>query len=451
MRRHTRSLDARRARAVVLAAVMLLPLTACNIDDLLHVDDVDVVSVPVFGDPENLEAVYGGTLYEFARAYGGEWNDEGGQILQSGMFADELYNSDNFTDRQQIDQRSVPEVNGANLESYTFLQRARNHAEVAVELLEAAGAAWSAEQSELLSLAGFTYVLFGENYCGGVPFSVTTQAGAVEYGAAETTTQIFQRAIARFDAALAGAGTDQDLIDLANIGKARALLSLADTPADFAAAAALVADVDTDYSYEVGYSNAVLLSSNTVMTMINNEKRWSVADNEGTNGLPFFSADDPRTPAEETSPGFNTDVAHISQLKYPSQGSDIPLATGIEARLIEAEAALQGGARGTFFTIHNLLRDRVAGLADLTDTGQSIDELEDLHFRERAFWLYLTSHRLGDLRRLVRQYDRNAADVYPIGDTVKGETRGNQVSLIVPFEEQSNPEYVASACNPLQP
>jgi hypothetical protein len=36
-------------------------------------------------------------------------------------------------------------------------------------------------------------------------------------------------------------------------------------------------------------------------------------------------------------------------------------------------------------------------------------------FRERAFWLYGTGTRLGDLRRLVRQYGRNQNTVYSVG------------------------------------
>lgn len=36
---------------------------------------------------------------------------------------------------------------------------------------------------------------------------------------------------------------------------------------------------------------------------------------------------------------------------------------------------------------------------------------EDQLFKERAYWLFLTSHRLGDLRRLVRQYGRGVSSV----------------------------------------
>ena len=67
--------------------------------------------------------------------------------------------------------------------------------------------------------------------------------------------------------------------------------------------------------------------------------------------------------------------------------------------------------------------------------------------RERAFWFYLTAHRLGDLRRLVNQYGRAKESVYPTGAYHKqGLTRGTQATLIVPHQEENNPNYQASAC-----
>ena len=36
-------------------------------------------------------------------------------------------------------------------------------------------------------------------------------------------------------------------------------------------------------------------------------------------------------------------------------------------------------------------------------------------FRERAFWLYGTGTRLGDMRRLIRQYGRDQSTVFPVG------------------------------------
>ena len=438
-------------RPAVLAAALLLPLGACDIDKLLKVDDKDVISQPVYSDPENLPSVYGGAIREFSRAYGGEYNGEGGIILQSGMFADELFSSDNFSDRNRIDARNMTPVNDANETTFFWLQRARNHAELAVQLLEAGADAengWVDERAELLALAGFTYVLFGENYCGGVPFSDTSQEGETTYGAAETMTQIFARAVSRFDASLA-LGGDADMQNLARVGKARAMLNAATTPAEVAAAAAIVTAVPTEFVYEVGYSASITLYANAVWQLINAERRWSAADNEGTNGLPYVSDADPRTPTEESDGGGFSSPEHWAQLKYPDQGTDIPLATGIEARLIEAEAELRGGDYPAALLILNDLRANFApagpALTPLTAAATPAAQVDQL-FKERAYWMWLTSHRLGDLRRLIRQYGRTEAQVYPQGPTEQGLTRGTQVSLVVPFAEQNNPEYDPAAC-----
>jgi hypothetical protein len=78
---------------------------------------------------------------------------------------------------------------------------------------------------------------------------------------------------------------------------------------------------------------------------------------------------------------------------------------------------------------------------------------EDLLFRERAFWLYATGHRLGDMRRLVRQYGRAANSVFPIGTWhgVNGGPYGNDVNLVVPFNEEQNSLFVRADCNTTTP
>jgi hypothetical protein len=77
-----------------------------------------------------------------------------------------------------------------------------------------------------------------------------------------------------------------------------------------------------------------------------------------------------------------------------------------------------------------------------TTAGQ-VDQL----FHERAYWMYLTSHRLGDLRRLIRQYNRAVNSVFPNGLYFKGGTYGNNVNAPVPQQEQNNPNYVAGSCH----
>jgi starch-binding outer membrane protein, SusD/RagB family len=118
------------------------------------------------------------------------------------------------------------------------------------------------------------------------------------------------------------------------------------------------------------------------------------------------------------------------------------VASGIEARLIEAEAALQGGDVPAWLATLNHLREGI-GLADTTDPGSAAARV-NLLFRERAFWLYLTAHRQGDLRRLLRQYPgRSPDDVYPSGFYQGGSgTYGHEIVVPVPeSERQLNPKY----------
>ena len=63
----------------------------------------------------------------------------------------------------------------------------------------------------------------------------------------------------------------------------------------------------------------------------------------------------------------------------------------------------------------------------------------DQLFSERAFWLFATGHRLGDMRRLVRQYGRTGRERLPRGDYLKGGTYGTDVNLPLPLEENNNP------------
>ena len=64
----------------------------------------------------------------------------------------------------------------------------------------------------------------------------------------------------------------------------------------------------------------------------------------------------------------------------------------------------------------------------------------DLLFSERAFWLYATGHRLGDMRRLIRQYARQAGYRVPHGGLPQGRQRyGEDVNLPLPIDEENNP------------
>ena len=188
----------------------------------------------------------------------------------------------------------------------------------------------------------------------------------------------------------------------------------------------------------------------------NGTGRFSVSDGEGTNGLNFRSAGDPRVVAPQNGKGFDNKSPLYVLQKYTSATSPVHVADGVEARLIEAEALLRSGDGPGMVTSLNALRADGAdnggfSLAALADPGPSPnDSLRvDLLFRERAFWLFATGHRLGDLRRLARApYSRADSTIYPKGVYTHTNTvYGNNTELPVPFSERNNPNYTGCDYN----
>ena len=107
-----------------------------------------------------------------------------------------------------------------------------------------------------------------------------------------------------------------------------------------------------------------------------------------------------------------------------------------------------GSAAGALATL-NALRAAtgagsggIAGLAPLTAAASAAAGVDQL-FRERAFWLFSRGHRLGDLRRLVRQYSRPANTVFPSGAFQKGGVYGSDVNFPIPQAESNNPNVPA--------
>jgi hypothetical protein len=92
----------------------------------------------------------------------------------------------------------------------------------------------------------------------------------------------------------------------------------------------------------------------------------------------------------------------------------------------------------------------VPTLPPLTDPGTQAAR-EDMLFSERAFWLYGTGHRLGDFRRLIRQYGRSAESVFPTGVWHKGGNYGADVAFSLPFRETNNPDFDPDACSTTTP
>jgi hypothetical protein len=101
---------------------------------------------------------------------------------------------------------------------------------------------------------------------------------------------------------------------------------------------------------------------------------------------------------------------------------------------------------GFLGTLNSLRANSGLSLAPLTDPGTPDARLR-LLFHERGFWLYLTNHRLADMRRLVRStandgYGLAVNTVFPSGTYVGrgGGVYGTDVNFPIPVEEDNNPK-----------
>jgi len=427
------------SRGVALGALMLA--AACNPNKALDVKDIDVVSPGQLNDKSALPTLRNGVLSTFQLAFSGGADlangGHEGQATMSGLLGDEFLNAESFPDRISVDQRDIIPSNLSLVALFLDLSRARATADFASSQYNKLDAGADG-QSEVLSLAGFSYVLFGENYCSGVPFSTIDAGGNITYGDPQTRDEVLQIAVAKFDSAItiATAQEDADLLNLARVGKARALLDL--NQADAAATAA--SEVPGSFQYLVRSSSNSLRQNNGIWNYTANTFAFSVPEREGGNGLPYITANDPRLDVVVTGQlGFDRATPFNLQLKYPDQQSNVVLASGIEARLIEAEAQFRAGTPGPAIATLNALR-AFAGLDPLVDPGTDI-ERTNLLFQERAFWMWGTAHRLGDMRRLVRQYSRTEDTVFPIGEYHKGGEYGSDVNFPVSSDERNNPKF----------
>jgi starch-binding outer membrane protein, SusD/RagB family len=418
--------------------------TACNTESLTRVDIPDVATGGAISGKDGLPTLLAGAVGEFQVAFGGSSNTEG-QAALSGLFTDELANVSTYSQHREVDARAIPIDNSIMTSTFLALQRARNRAEVTAAAYADLDPS-APGRAQALNLAGFSYVLFGENYCSGVAFSTANPDGSFTFGNPIGTDSVFGLALAKFDqAAAAAAGSGEEPVaatqlTLARLGQARALLSLG----RYAEAKSAVDGIGPGFTYLVEHSANSNRQANGVYSYALSQRRFTVPDGEGTNGIAWRSDADPRT-RWSLGTGASQDNSPVwyAQQKYLDRADDIVLASGIEAELIRTEAELADGDANWISRLNTLRA--TAGLDPLAEPAATDDKVR-LLFRERAAWLWLTGHRLGDLRRLVRNYHFAVESVYPVGvaDERTG-PYGTDLSFPQSTDEQNNPNYVQ--CN----
>lgn len=436
------------ARATALVAGLLLggTLTGC-----LAVTNPDVIPPGAVRNATGAEALRTGALAQLMIATGGDdANNDDTWFGLSDLLSDEWASASTFAEHNQIDSRNILVSNVLLDASFRNLQRPRVTAEEAIaSLRKFSPSAPPQEIGQMFNIQAFVENLMAETMCNGVPLSEVTTApdgsSQLVFGGPVTTDSMYRRALAHYDSAIVDtAGGDPRIFFGARVGLARVLLNMG----RYVDAETTATVVPTSFQWLVSFSS-VTGPDNANWDFNFNQFRYSVGDTDGHNGLNFVSAGDPRVPTVDQGPGFDSQTEMFTDTLWHQFITPVVLADGIEARLIEAEGELFQGHTANWLNILNALRAgtglpsadlRFKGLTPLVDPG-SASARQDLHFSERAFWLFATGHRLGDLRRLVRQYGRGTETVFPTGAYRKGGTYGPDVNFPIPLSELNNPKF----------
>jgi len=457
---NTKQQSVRRVLAAAAVGVTLFSLGCGNVkDDLLTAEDPDVIPPSALTTPEAADALRIGALSRLRNMTAGAGQGDSPWMF-SGLLTDEWKSGDTFLQRNETDQRSVQE-NNANWNSvYRDIHRARTSAREALNALVKYKPTPASNLGQMYFVLAFAEMQLGEWVCNGQPLG-DASTGVPEYGPPMTDQAIFTLALAHLDSALSfTTATDTATVSvkyIASIAKGRVLIDLA----RYADAAAAVAAVPT--SFKLNGTFSLTGGNNQIWSLNTSQKRWVVGDSFDTagiikNAIPFASLKDPRVPVTGSSTGtsaagksFDTATNFIFQTLF-GRTEPTPIVNGIDARLIEAEAQLNANDFVGMTATLNALRATPQSLGVVTTPAMAALTAPttkaaalDLYFREKALWTFSRGQRLGDLRRLIRQYGRTQDNVFPVGTFFKGGNYGTDVNFPVHVDEQNNPEFKGCA------
>jgi hypothetical protein len=373
-----------------LAALLLAPLAACDLDKLLEVDAPSRIPASSLETPGNAILLVNSAVGDFECAYGA-------YVVVGGLIGEELADGIQTADRYPYDRRTVAPLDlrystssCTAIGAYTPLQTARVQAENTLALLES----WTDDQvpdrqqhiATVAAHAGWSLLVLGEAFCSMVVSSIDANRNAI-YGGEITRDSVFKLAEARLTQAINGT-TDESIKNMALLGRAKArqnLGRLADAKAD-------AAQVPAGFVRNVTASASSSRRQNRVFSESNVNASSSVV------AQPYRSMTDPRVPYAQHSPPRTTvtGIPTVYQTKYTSAASPIPFATGDEAQLIVAEAEIAAGNLGAANAIINTFRAR-AGQGPFN--GATAAEVRAELIEQRRRELFLEGQHLGDLIR----------------------------------------------------
>jgi hypothetical protein len=370
--------------AFLIAGLLLLP-TGCG--DLLEVEPPDLIPADGLAGPENAEILLNGAIGDFECAFGA-------YVTLTGVMAHEMIDATQTAARWPYDRRNVIPTDAlygtsscTGMGIYTPLSTARWSADYILENLQNWTDAEVENRQEFIATAaaysGYAHLLLAEAFC----------TVAIDLSEELSSSTVAEMAVDRFDTAIqaAQAAGATDILNFARVGRARAYLGLGQGASALADAQAVPADFELTASASGDFSRR----ANRIYAQngLGSSAGTALSVGEEYRELEYNGVPDPRVPVSDFIK-VNTDGTDLYlQLKYGSLSDPLPIATGDEAKLIEAE--VQGGQ--TAVDIINVFH-AAAGLDPFP--GGSASEIAAQVIEERNRELWLEGHRFFDIRRL---------------------------------------------------
>lgn len=414
----------RNGRAARRGAVLLLlagPLGACGaLDRALDVEAPSRIPAGELENPARARLLLNGAIGDFECALGS-------YVVASGMLSGEIVDATQTAARWSYERRNVrpdeslySQGNCAGLGVYTPISTARWTADNVLKNLEIWTDAQVADRTRLIATAaayaGYSYILLGEGFC----------TAAVDAGPELTQAQVLEIAVQRFTRAIeaAQAAGAEDILNMARVGRARALLDLGRV-AEAGADAALVPE-----SFDGVYASASNASARRQNRIFAQTNSGAISVAPEYRNLTFGGVADPRVAVVDEEHVATDGTPIFSQTKYTEFGSPTPIATWEEAQLILAEARLAAGNVQGAVDIINTLHER-AGLPAFSSSDPAVVMSEIIEERKRE--LFLEGQRLADVARYDLPLTPAAGTAYR-----KGGTYGSQTCLPLPDVERLN-------------
>ena len=386
----SRSLMRALAAAGALSAGVL---AGCNLDKVLDVEPASLIPAVELETPANASLLVTGVAADFDCAFN---SFAAVGALITGELVDALQTADRWPYNQRTvaaNQTRYSQSSCTALGMYTPLQASRGSASNVRRLLEG----WTDVEvpgRQLLiarsaAYEGWSQLLLAESFRELV-FS-TVRGEVVDWGDRITRVQALDSAIARLTQAITtaqsvGGAAGDSVRYFALVGRARAYLDQAwaasATNPDYSKARADAALVPAAFAWNVTASAVSGRRNNRIFQ----ESNPSVTQQSSSVGPYYRTLNDPRVRVQNMNRVSNgTAVPQWAQLKYALVSSPIPVATGIEAQLIVAEADRRT-SRASALSIISTFRT-AGGQGAYAGTTADDDLREIIDQRRRALWL----------------------------------------------------------------